>query len=593
MEKEIKKNSLHQIESSLPEISSLDNIQTKLKKTRNFPILLAPIGAAVACIALAAILVPTIMRSGVAPSIVPSSLSSGYNSNSSHSSNNNNYNEKASHFYNMNGYQPKCDTFNEVAYYSYLANNQESNTNTSKNTVLRPKYKKAEAPGTYVELRERFTDNYGREHRPIPLDLEITFSDFMFFEFDTEDNIFLDERVGNGHIKGLVIQNSYLEQDMLILNNGEKYYSCLVNRGAPYRNGNRAFFQFSAHKSIEGFDYVTDLTNKRFVTLYFSGTTEGIRELDTLSAIDVDGTEYPINTETFFYDSSSFVCTIGEIREHFGLDAFIEITNNYGGVDQLVFDASVPETANFSLDEFDETFRVTQNEVFLGDNKILDIDSTNKIYASEINKDSHRDLVFETVQDGERTFVIYDVYHNRLLYSEVVSTIKFDYDFKLDMMDNHLIVKWLEPGMTSDEYVLDYGHFAYHASEGIGISWEDIYSIGWIELLGVYEADGVTPVECVDKHYCFTTENQYIIEMQIVTDVGNTCSFVRPEHPIRYKPMFANMKNTTIGWEQVSVNKSTYRYQINFSTSGFSYYQVYFYHYYFELKAAVDYRLEQ
>ena len=163
---------------------------------------------------------------------------------------------------------------------------------------------------------------------------------------------------------------------------------------------------------------------------------------------------------------------------------------------------------------------------------------------------------------------------------------------QLDMMNNRLIVKWLEPGMTSDEYVMDYGHFAYHASEGIGISWEDIYNIGWIELSGVYEADGVTPVECVSGHYYFTKETQYIIEMQIVTGEDSTYSFVRPEHPIRYKPMSNNMENTTIGWEQVSVNESTYRYQINFSARGFCYYQVYFYHYYFELKAAVDYRIE-
>ena len=81
--------------------------------------------------------------------------------------------------------------------------------------------------------------------------------------------------------------------------------------------------------------------------------------------------------------------------------------------------------------------------------------------------------------------------------------------------------------------------------------------------------------------------------MEIVTGEENPHLFVRPEHPIRYKPWrTGNMPNETIGWEQVSVNDTTYRYQLNFSESGFSYYSIYFYHYNFELKAAVDNRLD-
>lgn len=585
IKQEIKKNSQNLIESSLPEISSLDNIKIKPKKTRNFPILLAPIGAACACIALVAALVPTIIKSGTTP--VVTSSSSNYGSSGSNSGYTNSI---LSRLYDLDGTQPKCDDFGEAAYYSYLAYNQESNINTKTNYVLRSKNKKAEGtPGTYEELRERYTDNYGRLHRPIPLDFPITFSDFLFFEFDTQKSVFLDERIGNGHIKGVVIQNSYLEEDMIILKNGEKMYSCLRYGGAPYRQGKRAYFQFSANRVIEGFEYVTESANRRFITLYFSGTTEGERELDTLSAINVDGYEYPIAAENVFYDSSSIVCTIDEIREHFGLDAFVEVTPGYGGPDQLVYDASVPETANFTLDEFEETFRVTQNEVFLGDNKILDINGTNKIYASEINRDSHRDLVFESIKHNQRRFFIYDVYHNRFLYEQIVSTIKYDYNFELDMKDNHLVVKWLEPGMTSDEYILDYGVFAYHGNEGIGISWNDELRIGWLNLKGVYQADGVTPVECVDEHYYFTKQTQFIIEMEVVVGEDNPLSFVREEHPIGYTPYrTGNMPNETMGWEQVSVNASTYRYKVSFQESGFSYYTVYFYHYSFFLKAAVD-----
>ena len=581
IKQEIKKNSQDLIESSLPEISSLDNIQIKPKKTKNFPILLAPIGAACAAIAVVAILVPTIMRSGATVS---------------HSSHYNNYSNPNLRFFDLNGYQPKCESFDEVAYYSYLAYNQKSNNDNSTNKkdyVLRSKDIKAESPGTYVELRERFTDNYGREHRPIPLDLPIKFSDFLYFEFDTdENNIFLDERIGNGHITGLVIENSYLEEDMIILKNGENYYSCLRSGGSPYRNGERATFRFCANSMIEGFDYVKDITNTRYITLYFSGTTEGIRELDTLCAIDVDGTEYPINPETFFYDESAIVCTIGEIREYFGLEALFDITNNYGGADRLVYDASVPETANFSLEEFDDAFRVSGNEVFLGEHKIFDINNTSKIYASEINKDSHRDLVYETIEEGKRTFAIYDAYNKRFLYKQDASKIQYDYEFYLNMRDNRLVIDWFEPGMTAENYMLDYGVFAYQGKKAsIGIHWKDILQCGWVEMKGIYEADGVTPVQMATQwHYGFHVNTPYIIELFLRASENNPYLFLTPEHPIRCRPYggLEGMTNSDIGWHLISSEGPVSRYQFSFPESGVSAYELYFYNSFVELGAAVD-----
>ena len=563
----------------------MDNIQIKPKKANKFPLLLAPIGAACAIVALVAILIPTIMRGGT-----PINTSSSANNHS-----NNRYNKVARYY---DGYQPKCNSFDEVAYYSYLAYNQESdvnNKNNKKDYVLRSKNIKAEAgPGTLVELRERFIDNYGREHRPIPLDYPITFSDFLYFEFDAEDNIFLDERVGNGHIYGLLIQNSYLEQDMLVLRNGENYYTCLVSGGAPVRNGKPGYIQFSSYKTIEEFDYVTDQTNRRYVTLYFGGTTEGIREFETLNSINVDGVDYSINPQTVFYDTSSVVLTIGEIRQHFGLDAYLELSNNYGGADQLVYDATVPETANFSLEEFDNSFRVTGNEVFYGENKILDIGDIEKIYAAEINKDAHRDLVFETIEEGNRTFVIYDVKHNRILYKQDATQIKFDYDFHLDMIDNRLVVKWLEPGMIDDSYMLDYGRFAYSGQE-LGISWNNILGVEPMSITGFYEADGITPVTYYSYHYRISSNTPYIIEVKVSTNYIHPYAFVGEQHPIRYKRFVGNYEytNDTIDWEQLSFSDDgLYRIRVCFSQSGYVYASVYFYRSQFDLSVAIDYASE-
>ena len=64
IEKEIKKKSTELIESSLPEISSLDNIQISPKQTkRNLPLFLVPFAAT---LTIAVIMIPVLLKQ-VAP----------------------------------------------------------------------------------------------------------------------------------------------------------------------------------------------------------------------------------------------------------------------------------------------------------------------------------------------------------------------------------------------------------------------------------------------------------------------------------------------------------------------------------------------
>ena len=572
IKQEIKKNSQNLIESSLPEISSLDNIQIKPKKTKNFPILLAPLGAACACIALVAILIPTLSK-GNTGVVVPSSSNGGGRTSS--------IPDNRPHIYDfkLDGYQPTFNTFNEVAYYSYAAYNNGGNT--APNYSLRQR-KPLEASINQPEDREEpYEDSYGRTHYPIPLYDPIYFSDFLYFEFDAEGSDFLAERVGNGHIKALIVTvDTFTEESMLVLKNGDAYYSCLTNGwGTSYGGSGQAYYQFSSHKTFEGFEIVKDFNNKREVLCFFDSSDN-----ESLTTINVEGKTFNIDPESIYYDNATVVSTIGEIRQLFGLNPEFEVINNYGGPDQLVYDATVPETASFTLDEFEGTFRVNEDKLYLNENELIELNGATKIYAADINKDSHRDLVFESVVESGRMFNIYDVFHNKYLYQKPVSEIG-QYDYYLGMRDNRLVVNLYDNGE-----LLDYGYLGYHFdNEGINIAWQNLFELSRLELKGIFEADGVTQVPSLNGCYQFNINTPYIVEIELVRFfwIENNFAYPSMSHEIVLHAPTA-LPNANPDLNLLSVENGVYRYQIQFSESGQSTFTFRFYRYTCQFKAVVN-----
>ena len=534
IKQEIKKNSQDLIESSLPEISSLDNIQIKPKKTKNFPILLAPLGAACACIALVAILIPTLSKGNTGPS---SSNGGGRTSSIP---------DNRPHIYDfkLDGYQPTFNTFNEVAYYSYAA--YSNGGNAAPNYALRQRKPLEASINQSEDGEEPYEDSYGRTHYPIPLNDPIYFSDFLYFEFDAEGSDFLAERVGNGHIKALIVTvDTFTEESMLVLKNGDAYYSCLTNGWVISDGGEgQACYQFSSHKTFEGFEIVKDFNNKREVLCYFDSSDN-----ESITTINVEGKTFNIDPESIYYDNATVVSTIGEIRQLFGLNPEFEVINNYGGPDQLVYDALVPETANFALDEFEGTFSVNEDKLYLDENELIELNGATKIYAAEINKDYHRDLVFESVVESERMFNIYDVFHNKYLYQKPVSEIG-QYDYYLDMRDNRLVVN-----LFDNDELLDYGYFGYHFdNDGINIAWQNLFQLSHLEIKGVFETDYDYPSALYEMVFHAPTA----------------------------------MPNANPDLNLLSVENGIYRYQIQFSESGQSSYTFRFYHYTCQFKAVVN-----
>ena len=559
----------------------MDNIQIKPKKANKFPLLLAPIGAACAIVALVAILIPTLLKSNttVVSSISSSSRSSGQSS----------IVDNKPHIYNFNlgDYQPTFKSFNEVAYYSYAAYNSSNINNNVNNNGLRLN-KKLEAKKVNNDELEAYDDCYGRTHYPIPLNDPLSFSDFLYFEFDAEGSDFLTETVGNGHIKALIVTvHTFTTENMLILKNGESYYSCLTNGGGvSYHGVGPAYYQFSSHKTFDGFEIIKDFNNKREVMCYFNEEGNAL-DPEALITIGVEETVFSVDRDSIYYDNVTVISTIGGIRELFGLDPEFEIINGYGGPDQLVYDTTLPETTNFTLDEFEGTFRVNEDKLYLGENEIINLNGATKIYASDVNRDYHRDLVFESVVETHRMINIYDVYRCKYLYQEPASE-NGVYDYYLDMRSNHLVVNLFE-----NNQLLDYGYLGYHGSNGIDIEWQNLYGISHLEIKGVYEADGVTQVLNPDSYYHFNSNVPYIIELELI--ISNESPYPSTVHQITVTPAYAStvMPNLNLEMTLLSVENGVYRCQIQFAERGYSCYSFNFYRHSCELRVAVDEPVEE
>ncbi len=594
IEKEIKKNSTELIESSLPEIESLDKIPTKTKKTGRLPLFLIPCGAA---LAISAIMIPVLLKQFAPIAPVTSNSTSGsaksHTSNSTRSSSNNG--GGSSHNHN-NNYKPAFKSYDEVAYYSYFGFHGTNAINNNQLKPLRGLMKQndgtSEEEQTLPPTRENYVDEYGRYHYPIPYDMEYVFSDFLYFEFDTVDNAFLEQRIGNGHIYGLTVKTNIMDNEtILILKNGDYFYSCLTNGGGSLYTNGPAYIEFSSHKTIEEFDVVKDATNKRYLTLNFDRCINSTLDYESLLNINIEGEVYAVNPESFFFDPTPIQCGMNELKERLGNNPDYEIFDIYGGLDTLVYDAiENPEVTSFALEEFEGTFNVSDNKLYLDETEILSLNNVNKIYASEINKDAHRDLIFESNEDSARAINVYDVRHNKYLYRKFISEVDM-YDYYLDMRDDRLVINLFKQGFVSDEYILDYGRFSYTGNDGMTIVWQNLYELIQLKLDGVYQADGETPVVSVNGSYNFVSNTPYIIEMELSKFNGHTNpDYPASVHQIRYA-LSMNSESTSvesISWNFISMENGVYRYQISFQESGNFECVFLFYDLYFELSAIVS-----
>ena len=226
---------------------------------------------------------------------------------------------------------PRLESFSEVAYYAPYANANnddvlvkakqmllddaaESSVEISEATSIVGEYSEASRPETSEEepdLSYSNTDYYdeqGRLHYPIEIKPTYTFSDFVYFDFTSEDCDFLEANIGNGLIHGLMVQTEIYGELMIVLKNEDRYFSCFLNGGGGGE------YRFSAHKFVEGFDLVKDFDLKFPINVAIDGDN-----YDPVSISFGGQPAFSIDQESITREGSITV-SVNELRAHFGLE---------------------------------------------------------------------------------------------------------------------------------------------------------------------------------------------------------------------------------------------------------------------------------
>ena len=221
---------------------------------------------------------------------------------------------------------PRLESFSEVAYYAPYANANnddvlvkakqmplddvaESSVEVSgaiSSEASRPETSEEEPDLSYSNTD--YYDEQGRLHYPIEIKPTYTFSDFVYFDFTSEECDFLEASIGNGLIHGLMVQTEIYGELMIVLKNEDRYFSCFLNGGGGGE------YRFSAHKFIEGFDLVKDFDLKFPINVAIDG-----ENYDPVSIAFGRQPAFSINQESITREGSITV-SVNELRAHFGLE---------------------------------------------------------------------------------------------------------------------------------------------------------------------------------------------------------------------------------------------------------------------------------
>ena len=182
----------------------------------------------------------------------------------------------------------------------------------------------------------------------------------------------------------------------------------------------------------------------------------------------------------------------------------------------------------FKLDEFDNvtfTLKTTNGfngALFVNDTEIESSLSTSMyIFASDINNDGYREIVFDrNKRDGESAgnyFVVYDVKNMKILLDE--STTKershYNYRFNYGMIEDKLTF-YPYLGNYSESSIVDYGYLRYSNDKGCYFEYKNIFAITSIELVKFYINDtNKTEVVPENNVYTFHLNTNYCMEYKV------------------------------------------------------------------------------
>ena len=397
---------------------------------------------------------------------------------------------------------PTFTEFAEVAYYSYWSNKAQKKS-------LMPKTRSADE---MINEGEDYTDDDGRLHYPIPVQNEYTFSDFLYFSFTSQNDPFLEERIGNGVIQGLTVKTDIFDEKMIILKNGYNYYSCLIS---GYGGTEESYV---SSKILEGFEIVKDAREKKFIYLTFP---DGVAS--SLSDIRIDNISYAINPGSITYDNTVVRCSVNELREKFSLEpdpAFEEPGEEKRPAVQL----NLLQEKDYHLEEFPNVTiklgpRVLNEEgtlyvypLYVNDVKVTE-DRPDELYAYDINNDGYRDLVFRHYrQTSVRTALVsgFDIRH----MSAMPNNLGRQYIMGFNIEEDGHLKAYAYTASTINKVIYDYADIAYSESKGIYYIWDNQYQFTDFKLDGVsLDDENKTPVEHFGVSYSLKANTDYLFRI--------------------------------------------------------------------------------
>ena len=231
----------------------------------------------------------------------------------------------------------------------------------------------------------------------------------------------------------------------------------------------------------------------------------------------------------------------------------------------------------FQLEEFgDEFFTAVPHEdtsfsfyIYFGETKVLE-EAPFVLYASDINKDGYRELVYsdEEVIEGVSYPLIhvYDIKNAKELARFDKTTFGTYYGHKLNLQNNHLILERIGGKFHQDVY--DYAYFAYSNTKGVSLTFQNKFAIDSLSLVSItLNNAAMTLIESKkgDKgdYYELSANTRYLINIKMLKKDGTFNQEFPNEYGIGHLEEVGDI--TFNRFDPVSASNGEYQYSFDLS----------------------------
>lgn len=412
-------------------------------------------------------------------------------------------------------------SFPEFAYFAYYSS-------ASSLPAMAPLMASNYVPTPGEERPQPYYDEENNLHYSIGYKDFYTFDQFFYFEFDSSNSQFLEERIGNGTIQGFTVRTDVINghEYILILKNENRFYSCLTNGWGFTRNGAIDEFSFSAHKFIDGWE-VIKTSNKVPLNIDFKAGYL------TAQTIEIDHDLFNIKPESLYYVNAEISVSIDDVRSFIGLEPEDIFDKEDLPVEvKPAVELSGNDLAEFTLSEFGETSFVKDyyddgdetkisyihnNDRFILDDYYADPRHTS-IFAVDINFDGYRDLMYlgKTFK-GSSYVIVYDM-HNNVKLKEAIKYRAFDIWFELS---NYTVKAYVYryDDATNEEIVYDHADIIDYGfgTNKLNLSWNNMYLNEFMHAKDITDSNDISMKSDTESGYVYNLQaNQtYYIKIRI------------------------------------------------------------------------------